>query len=76
VTSVLPFILLGIGVDDMFVLAGALERAKKRGGTIEDRIGSMMGSAGCSITMTSLTDALAFALGTTTSFPALRYPTP
>ena len=72
VTSVLPFILLGIGVDDMFVLAGALERAKKHGGTIEDRIGRMMGSAGASITMTSLTDALAFALGCTTSFPALQ----
>ena len=33
----------------------------------------MMKTAGTSITLTSVTDAVAFALGTTTSFPALKY---
>jgi predicted RND superfamily exporter protein len=72
VTSLLPFILVGIGVDDMFVLVGALNRTPKHLDTTT-RISLMMRDAGSSITMTSLTDMLAFALGTTTSFPALRY---
>mmetsp|Transcript_9528 Transcript_9528/g.18486 ORF Transcript_9528/g.18486 Transcript_9528/m.18486 type:complete len:1147 (+) Transcript_9528:168-3608(+) len=72
VTSTLPFILLGIGVDDMFVLAGALGRAPTSL-SAEDRIGYMMRTAGTSIFITTLTDMLAFALSTTTSFPALAY---
>ncbi|EKX41307.1 hypothetical protein GUITHDRAFT_164388 [Guillardia theta CCMP2712] len=72
VTTLLPFILLGIGVDDMFVLAGALDRAPRHH-SLEDRIAYMMKSAGSSITLTSMTDMLAFALGTITTFPALRY---
>jgi len=72
VTNVLPFILIGIGVDDMFVLAGALDRAPRHL-DLEDRIAYMMKTAGTSITLTSVTDAVAFALGTTTSFPALKY---
>mmetsp|Transcript_39650 Transcript_39650/g.92790 ORF Transcript_39650/g.92790 Transcript_39650/m.92790 type:complete len:1186 (-) Transcript_39650:188-3745(-) len=72
VTSTLPFILLGIGVDDMFVLAGALGRAPMHL-SAEERIGYMMKTAGTSILITTLTDMLAFALSTTTSFPALSY---
>mmetsp|Transcript_48713 Transcript_48713/g.121665 ORF Transcript_48713/g.121665 Transcript_48713/m.121665 type:complete len:1144 (-) Transcript_48713:178-3609(-) len=72
VTSTLPFILLGIGVDDMFVLAGALGRAPRHLNP-EERIGYMMKTAGTSILITTLTDMLAFALSTTTSFPALSY---
>lgn len=72
VTNVLPFILIGIGVDDMFVLCGALDRCPKHL-SLEDRVAYMMKTAGTSITLTSVTDAVAFALGTTTSFPALKY---
>jgi len=72
VTSTLPFILLGIGVDDMFVLAGALGRAPRHLSP-EERIGYMMKTAGTSILITTMTDMLAFALSTTTSFPALSY---
>jgi len=60
----------GIGVDDMFVLCGALDRAPRHL-SLEDRIGYMMRTSGTSITLTSLTDCLAFAVGTTTSFPVI-----
>ena len=46
----------------MFVLAGALDRAPRHL-DLEDRIGYMLKSAGTSITLTSVTDAVAFALG-------------
>eukprot|EP00297_Palpitomonas_bilix_P001640 CAMPEP_0113876152 /NCGR_PEP_ID=MMETSP0780_2-20120614/5331_1 /TAXON_ID=652834 /ORGANISM="Palpitomonas bilix" /LENGTH=1021 /DNA_ID=CAMNT_0000862205 /DNA_START=52 /DNA_END=3117 /DNA_ORIENTATION=+ /assembly_acc=CAM_ASM_000599 len=71
VTNVLPFILIGIGVDDMFVLVSELERQPKSL-SVEEKIARTMGHAGVSITITSLTDVLAFALGATTTLPALK----
>eukprot|EP00753_Platysulcus_tardus_P005631 PLAT13548.1.p1 GENE.PLAT13548.1~~PLAT13548.1.p1 ORF type:complete len:988 (+),score=491.43 PLAT13548.1:88-2964(+) len=70
VTNVLPFILLGIGVDDMFVLVSAFERSK--GKNVEERMADGMGHAGVSITITSVTDLLAFALGSMSRLPALE----
>jgi len=70
VVTVLPFILLGIGVDDMFVLEQALSATDKTAPPAE-RMAACMGSAGVSITVTSLTDLVAFALGSTSSLPAL-----
>lgn len=52
----------------MFVLCGALDRAPRHL-NLEDRLGFMMKTSGTSITLTTLTDLVAFALGTTTSFP-------
>ena len=49
-----PLLATGIGVDDMFVLAGALDRAPRHL-NLEDRIGYMMKTAGTSITLTSVT---------------------
>merc|ERR1711968_118865 len=72
VSNVLPFILLGVGVDDMFVLASAFDRARDEA-SVEKRVARTMSSAGLSITLTSLTDLTAFALGTATSLNALRW---
>jgi len=70
VVNVLPFILLGIGVDDMFVLLNSLE-ATDDDLSVEEKIGQTMGMAGVSITVTSLTDMFAFLLGVSSSLPAL-----
>ena len=39
---------------------------------IEDKIGEVMSHSGVSITITSLTDFIAFAIGGTTAIPALK----
>merc|ERR1719326_22123 len=70
VTNVLPFILVGIGVDDMFVIVHGYDSTDKKQ-SVEYRIAHAMGHVGVSITITSLTDMLAFALGATSSLPAV-----
>eukprot|EP00325_Prymnesiales_sp_UTEX-LB-985_P009703 CAMPEP_0174694160 /NCGR_PEP_ID=MMETSP1094-20130205/789_1 /TAXON_ID=156173 /ORGANISM="Chrysochromulina brevifilum, Strain UTEX LB 985" /LENGTH=1057 /DNA_ID=CAMNT_0015890313 /DNA_START=102 /DNA_END=3275 /DNA_ORIENTATION=+ len=70
VVNVLPFILIGIGVDDMFVLIFALEK-QPIDQPVTERMATAMAHAGVSITITSITDLFAFLLGTMSRLPAL-----
>ncbi|CAG0884285.1 unnamed protein product [Cyprideis torosa] len=71
--SVLPFLLLGIGVDDIFVIVKSLENLTTAENKlpVEERIARALKVSGASITITSLTDVLAFGIGATTRVPAL-----
>ncbi|CAG9463465.1 unnamed protein product [Pedinophyceae sp. YPF-701] len=69
--SVMPFLVLGIGVDDVFVIVNAMDLTDPAL-PIADRAAEALASAGSSITVTSLTDFAAFLIGTNTSLPALR----
>lgn len=77
VHSLLPFILLGIGVDDAFVIVNAFNRERKGPRTAEDnealrnRCARALARAGASITVTSATDLVAFGISASSSLPAL-----
>ena len=71
ISQVVPFLLLGIGVDDMFVIVRTLERIPLSLST-EDRIERTYRECGGAIAVTSATDALAFLVGATIKFPAMR----
>ncbi|RXG52107.1 Patched domain-containing protein 3 [Armadillidium vulgare] len=75
VNNILPFLLLGLGVDDMFVFIQAWNNLnfREREQELCERVGLALKHAGVSITITSLTDFVAFAIGCTTVLPALRY---
>lgn len=70
VHSVLPFVLLGLGVDDSFVIMNSY-RQSNPDDHIAKRMKETMAHAGVSITVTSMTDFVAFIISTSTSLPAL-----
>lgn len=70
VHQLLPFLLLGIGVDDMFVMCNAVDQTDLSDKAY-NRIHKALGHAGPAITITSLTNALAFAFGALSSLEAL-----
>ena len=71
--NIIPFLLLGIGIDDMFVIIQCYDNlgSEKSQDNVEN-IGKTMRHAGVAITVTSLTDFIVFVLGATTVLPALR----
>lgn len=71
VVQTLPFLLLGLGMDDAFVIMGSYH-ATDIDLPLEDRIGQTLARAGSSILVTSVTDMMAFVIGTYTELPALR----
>eukprot|EP00746_Dinoflagellata_sp_MGD_P000639 gnl/MRDRNA2_/MRDRNA2_101146_c0_seq1.p1 gnl/MRDRNA2_/MRDRNA2_101146_c0~~gnl/MRDRNA2_/MRDRNA2_101146_c0_seq1.p1 ORF type:complete len:1048 (+),score=180.42 gnl/MRDRNA2_/MRDRNA2_101146_c0_seq1:333-3146(+) len=67
------FLILGLGVDDAFVLVGEFTRwsTLKPDATVTERIALTTKTGGLSILITSLTDAIAFLVGSATVLPAL-----
>lgn len=71
VHGLMPFLLIGIGVDDMFVICNAVDQTDLKA-PANERIKTALQHAGPSITITSLTNCLAFAFGALNSLTALR----
>ncbi|XP_024940827.1 NPC intracellular cholesterol transporter 1 isoform X2 [Cephus cinctus] len=71
---ILPFLLLGIGVDDMFVIMQSLENLSDsdKSQKIPLKIAKALQHSGMSITLTSITNIVAFAIGITTVMPFLE----
>ena len=87
-TQALPFVLLGIGLDDAFILVRVFKNTKRSRGvqqscnddgndntfTVEEGLDALIDSKAVqSITSTTLTDCVAFALGSATTIPAIRW---
>ncbi|KAH1013969.1 hypothetical protein HUJ04_002883 [Dendroctonus ponderosae] len=70
----LPFLLMGLGVDDMLVIMTCWDELsvtdQKR--PLPERIGLVLKHAGVSITITSFTDVIAFIIGASTILPCLE----
>jgi len=71
IVGVLPFLVLGIGIDDMFIMVDELDRQPRELSKTET-IKAVMKHSGATVTMTTVTDLVAFAVSTSTSFPAIR----
>ncbi|XP_014817529.1 PREDICTED: patched domain-containing protein 3, partial [Calidris pugnax] len=63
-----------VGVDDMFILIAAWEQSSRRKekSDVRSRLAETYAEAALSVTITTLTDVLAFFIGTWTAFPSVR----
>ena len=73
--GVMPFLVLGVAIDDMFIIVDSLDRTLETYGHLTTReiIAEALSKVGGTVTMTTLTDLVAFAVSTTSVFPAIRY---
>jgi hypothetical protein len=73
--TLLPFLLLGIGIDDMFVITQSWSNLNKDSHTsaipLIKRVGFSLQHAGVAITVTSITDICAFGIGAISKMPGL-----
>ena len=71
----MPFILLGIGVDDIFVLVRSVEEVDEQHADLPlpERFEKALNLGGMSSTVTSVTNSAAFMFGSLTSIRAVRW---
>nr|CDJ96696.1 Patched domain containing protein [Haemonchus contortus] len=67
----MPFIVFSVGVDNVFILLSAW-RSSPTHLSLQKRMEETFADAGVSITVTSLTDFISFAVGCATPFPSVQ----
>ncbi|XP_049870407.1 NPC intracellular cholesterol transporter 1-like [Pectinophora gossypiella] len=74
VHSSLPFLLMGLGIDDMFVMNACWENLSDTESrkSLPVKVGLMLKHAGVSIVITSFTDIVALLIGAITILPSLK----
>nr|XP_034978248.1 protein patched homolog 2 isoform X3 [Zootoca vivipara] len=70
-TQVLPFLALGIGVDDMFLLAHAFTETSQHV-PVKEQTGECLRRSGTSVALTSVNNMIAFFMAALVPIPALR----
>lgn len=74
IAEVIPFLVLAVGVDNIFLIVHEFERVNisHSDDDVETRIAKALGRMGPSILLSALTETVAFALGAAVGMPAVR----
>lgn len=72
ISLMVPFIVVGVGLDDTFIITGSYFRKAHQKDTVQ-RLEETMEEVGVSITLTTLTTMFAFCLGSVSSIPCIRW---
>ncbi|KAG6275804.1 hypothetical protein E4U47_000513 [Claviceps purpurea] len=74
IVEVIPFIVLAVGVDNIFLIVHELDRVNLScpDRMVEERVARALGRMGPSILFSALTETVAFALGAAVGMPAVR----
>ncbi|KAK3087273.1 hypothetical protein FSP39_003937, partial [Pinctada imbricata] len=73
IIEVVPFLVLAVGVDNIFILVQTYQREKPLPNeTVEEKVGRIVGKVGPSMLLSSSSESIAFFLGALTSMPAVR----
>ncbi|XP_016911679.2 NPC intracellular cholesterol transporter 1 homolog 1b-like [Apis cerana] len=71
--EVIPFLVLAVGVDNIFILIHTYERNPKFDDeSIDEHIGRILGEVGPSMLLTSISECLCFLIGTLSTMPAVN----
>ncbi|CAL7944120.1 unnamed protein product [Xylocopa violacea] len=71
--EVIPFLVLAVGVDNIFILVHTYQRNPKHAEeSIPDHIGRIMGQVGPSMLLTSMSECFCFLIGTLSAMPAVN----
>lgn len=76
IIEVIPFLVLAVGVDNIFIIVQAVQRSSNSrnliDSTIEERISYVIGEVGPSLLLASLSESACFLIGTLTPMPAIK----
>lgn len=74
IAEVIPFIVLAVGVDNIFLIVHEFERVNQShpDAMVEERIAKALGRMGPSILFSAITETVSFALGAFVGMPAVR----
>ncbi|XP_030383524.1 NPC intracellular cholesterol transporter 1 [Scaptodrosophila lebanonensis] len=73
IVEVIPFLVLAVGVDNIFILVQTHQRDQRRANeTHEEHIGRILGRVGPSMLLTSISESCCFFLGGLSDMPAVR----
>ena len=74
IAEVIPFLVLAVGVDNIFLIVHEFERVNisNPDDDVETRMGKALGRMGPSILLSASTETIAFALGAAVGMPAVR----
>lgn len=73
IVEVIPFLVLAVGVDNIFILVQSFQRDKRlEGECLVDQIGRVVGEIAPSMLLSSLSMSACFFIGTLTEMPAVR----
>ncbi|XP_014211184.1 Niemann-Pick C1 protein isoform X2 [Copidosoma floridanum] len=73
IIEVIPFLVLAVGVDNIFILVQTHQREVKRPNeSVPEHIGRVLGQVGPSILLTSLSESCCFFLGGLSDMPAVK----
>ncbi|RVE48036.1 hypothetical protein evm_007348 [Chilo suppressalis] len=73
IVEVIPFLVLAVGVDNIFILVQTSQRdARRPDETIPEHIGRTLGTVGPSMLLTSASECVCFFLGALSDMPAVR----
>ncbi|CAF0895064.1 unnamed protein product [Adineta steineri] len=71
--EVVPFLVLAVGVDNIFILTQSIQRDRRQPGEdVETQISRIVGRVGPAMLLTSVSESIAFFLGALTPMPAVR----
>ncbi|XP_062836513.1 NPC intracellular cholesterol transporter 1 [Anolis carolinensis] len=73
VIEVIPFLVLAVGVDNIFIIVQTYQRDERlQGETLDKQIGRILGDVAPSMFLSSFSETVAFFLGSLSTMPAVR----